>query len=94
MESQILSEAQEKCNYIAGLVLRFIGPFPPLFTSSTFTPDSSHRLVIIFSCEWQTQSTNGRTESKVESATPSHHPSRLDGEIVFQGFTLPFLFTL
>ena len=44
---QIISKAQEKCNYTTGLALRFIGPFPPHFTSSTFIPDNGRQLVIV-----------------------------------------------
>lgn len=49
METQTISEVKEKCNYIAELVLRFIGPFSLLFTPSIFIPINSHRLVIVFS---------------------------------------------
>lgn len=48
METQTISEAKEESNYITELVLRFIGPFSPLFTSSTFIPINNYWLVIIF----------------------------------------------
>lgn len=47
METQTISEAKEICNYIAELVLRFTGPFSPLFTSFIFIHINSHHLVIV-----------------------------------------------
>lgn len=86
METWPISEAKETCNYISELVLRFIGPGSPLFTSCIFTPADSRWLLIMCRRAWPTQSTNGRSERKMGPATSSHHPSHLDREIVFSGF--------